>query len=250
MLSIIISAKNEEPNIPILLKSIKEQRGINPGELEIILSDGGSIDRTMEIARKHGCVVVQDGYPGQRRHGNPAIGRNYGAKYSRGNILLFKDGDSPLPHPHFLELALKEFEERGLDVAGTLQSAYTSKGGFAKLRYKAYMEFFTNLSMRMSENTNNPLMMTCMFARKGSHDLIGGFDQNLEFGEENEYARRAKTAGAKFGILKLCGKVGYNMRRFEEHELKMLFKNVYFVTKQRVGKESRRKEKAKIKYWE
>jgi len=238
LLSIIIPTKNEQENLPRLLDSIRMQ-GFKEKELEIIVADASSNDRTREIASIYRCRIVGGGLP--------AIGRNNGAKCSFGDILIFKDADSPFPE-NFLKPALTEFNERGLDIAGTLQYPLTTKNGFANLRYRAYLEFFVNNSLKKAQNTGNPLLMHCIFARRGIHGIIDGFDETLEFGEESDYAKRAKKEGAKFGILKSCGKIGVNMRRFEEHEFKTLFKNVYYNAGKLFGHEFRRNQ-SKIKYW-
>ena len=91
-------------------------------------------------------------------------------------------------------------------------------------------------------------MQNCMFARKEVHEAIDGFDETIEFGEDDEYAKRAVERGYRFGILETPGKIGFNMRRFEENELKILLKNVYFNVGRRLGHEFRR-GKSKIKYW-
>ena len=52
MLSIIIPTLNEEKNLESLLKEIREQAWTN---YEIIVSDGNSNDRTIEIAQKYNC---------------------------------------------------------------------------------------------------------------------------------------------------------------------------------------------------
>ena len=240
--SIIIPVKNEEKCLPILLESLKYQ-GLMPGELEVRVADAGSTDRTVEIAEDYGCIVV--------RGGMPAVGRNNGAKAAKGEILVFKDADSHLM-PYTIELGLREMNERGLDVAGTLHYPLSSKKGFAALRYKAYVEFFSNRTIAAAEHANSPLMMNCMFARRKVHEAIGGFDETLEFGEDNEYAKRAKKAGYKFGILRYCGKVGFNMRKAEESflkELKWLGINFYFTTGRRFGHEFVR-DKSVVRYWD
>jgi len=83
MLSIIIPTLNEEKYLPFLLSSIKEQ---NFKDYEIILSDAGSEDRTIEIAKSYGCRVVKGGLP--------AKGRNQGARAAAGDLLLFLDSDT------------------------------------------------------------------------------------------------------------------------------------------------------------
>jgi glycosyltransferase involved in cell wall biosynthesis len=78
MLSIIIITKNEEKYLPKLLNSIKKQ---NYKNYEIIVSDAKSIDSTRKIAKKCNCKIINEGLP--------SIGRNNGAKYTKGDLLLF-----------------------------------------------------------------------------------------------------------------------------------------------------------------
>lgn len=87
MLSIIIPTLNEEENLPKLLQSIKKQK-LNQ-ELEIIVSDAGSQDKTREIAKSFGCIIVEGGLLSK--------GRNNGAKEAKGDLLLFADADTVLP---------------------------------------------------------------------------------------------------------------------------------------------------------
>ena len=82
MLSIIIPTKNEEKLLPLLLQSIKNQ---DIKYHEIIVADGGSTDRTCDIASNCGCEVVL----GE----SPAKARNNGAKAASGDLLLFLDAD-------------------------------------------------------------------------------------------------------------------------------------------------------------
>ena len=67
--SIIIPTYNEEEYLPVLLDSIKEQ---DFDDYEIIVADANSTDKTVEIAKDYGCIVVEGGLP--------AVGRNNGAK--------------------------------------------------------------------------------------------------------------------------------------------------------------------------
>jgi len=236
--SIIIPSLNEEKNLPELLKSIKNQ-GLGNNELEVIVADASSIDRTREISLIYECKVVGGGLP--------AKARNNGAECSAGDILIFKDADSTFPS-NFLKPALKEFHERDLDIAGTLHYPIFYGNSFKALRYSLYIDFFENKSMLKAQKSMKPLMADCIFARGWVHKLISGFDETLEFGEDCDYAKRAKRAGAKFGILETCGAIGMNMRKFEENELRMLLKNVYYNAGRFFGHEFKR-GKTLIKYW-
>ncbi len=76
MISIIIPTLNEEKYLPKLLRSIKEQDFKE--ELEIIVADANSEDKTREIAKKFSCKIVEGGLP--------AKARNEGAKIAKGRF--------------------------------------------------------------------------------------------------------------------------------------------------------------------
>lgn len=79
-LSVIVIAKNEEERIAKCLKSVSFAD-------EIIVVDDGSIDKTVEIAKKHGAIVFKN-------HGASFSElRNKGAKEANGEWLLYIDAD-------------------------------------------------------------------------------------------------------------------------------------------------------------
>lgn len=242
--SVIIPVLNGERELPKLLDSIDGQRGIEKSELEVIIGlSPKTTDNTKKIAEGYNCVVVEGGMP--------AYGRNRGAEVAKGEFFIWKDADSPFPNDDFLSLAINEMNKRDLDVASTLNFAYTEKTGFTKWRYDRWIETFANNTTLKAENTNNPLMMNCMFAKRYVNEKIKGFREELEFAEDAEYAKRAKAAGFNFGILRECGKVGFSMRKLESgplSEIKFLFVNTYFNAGRALGHEFIR-GKTKIKYW-
>ena len=56
MISVIIPSFNEEENIAQCLVSLSHQT-VNKSDYEIIVVDGGSTDKTCEIARKYADMV-------------------------------------------------------------------------------------------------------------------------------------------------------------------------------------------------
>lgn len=87
MISIVIPALNEEMALPRTLATLREQRG----SFEIIVVDGGSSDRTREIAAAGPRVQLISSARGR------AVQMNAGARAARGEILLFLHADSVLP---------------------------------------------------------------------------------------------------------------------------------------------------------
>ena len=196
MLSIIIPALNEEKYLPLLLKEIKKQNFA--GDLEIIVADASSEDKTVEIAKNYGCKIVQGGLP--------ARGRNEGAKIAQGDIFLFMDADNIYLPENFLKNLLEEFEKRKLDVASF--PIYPNGNGFDKFAYKIYNSFVWSIQRFSAYATNSVLV------RKYIHQKIGGFDEEIKIAEDHFYAKTARKFG-KFGFIK-TRPVLTSTRRFEK----------------------------------
>jgi len=196
MLSIIIPALNEEKYLPLLLKEIKKQNFAD--DLEIIVADAGSEDKTVEIAKNYGCKIVQGGLP--------AKGRNEGAKIAQGDIFLFMDADNIYLPENFLKNLLKEFEKRKLDIASF--PIYPNGNGFDKFAYKIYNSFVWSIQRFSAYATNSVLV------RKNIHQKIGGFDEEIKIAEDHFYAKTARKFG-KFGFIKTRS-VLTSTRRFEK----------------------------------
>jgi glycosyltransferase involved in cell wall biosynthesis len=105
-LSIIIPALQEEKIIEKMLISLKELKNF---DYEIIVSDGHSTDKTVEIAKKYADkVVVHDGLTRQ----TIGQGRNRGAEVATGDFFVFLDSDVFIPKINeFFIKALSRFEE-------------------------------------------------------------------------------------------------------------------------------------------
>ncbi len=88
--SVIIPARNEEKSLPILLRSLREQ-SFRP--YEIIVVDGTSEDRTFEIARREGAIVMPSGPLPAGWLGKPWACCQ-GASVAKGDLLIFLDADT------------------------------------------------------------------------------------------------------------------------------------------------------------
>lgn len=95
MISVIIPALDEEKSLPRTLADLKRQQG----PFEIIVVDGGSTDRTREVAADEPDVRLI----GARR--GRALQLNAGAAVARGEILLFLHADTRLPPGAIRKLA-------------------------------------------------------------------------------------------------------------------------------------------------
>ncbi|MCI0733785.1 MAG: TIGR04283 family arsenosugar biosynthesis glycosyltransferase [Methylococcaceae bacterium] len=90
-LSIIVPALNEAAAIGSTLAGL---RNLDSDGLEIIVVDGGSADRTAEIARRYADQVLIESR-------GRAIQMNRGAEQARGTYLLFLHADTRVPPDAF-----------------------------------------------------------------------------------------------------------------------------------------------------
>jgi len=108
--SIIIPVYNAENTLSRCLDSVLQQSFT---DLEIILIDDGSTDKSLEI-----CQQYQDNYNCvrviQQSNSGPAVARNQGIKYSTGKYLAFVDADDYVSNDmisSLVEKAESEFAE-------------------------------------------------------------------------------------------------------------------------------------------
>lgn len=105
--SVVMIALNAEDLLPAALQSV-------PKAAEIILADGGSVDRTTQIARSNGARVVQQDLASiAEAGGNFDVARNAAAELSTRDWVLFLDCDERLSAELVAEI--ESFSSDGLN---------------------------------------------------------------------------------------------------------------------------------------
>ncbi|RAP54214.1 MAG: teichoic acid biosynthesis protein [Methanosphaera sp. rholeuAM130] len=202
-LSIIIPTYNEEDYLPNLLESIHRQEF---DDLEVIVADSHSTDRTVEIAESYDCKVV----PG----GLPAIGRNNGARVASGELLLFLDSDCVLTND-YLQLAIDEFELHNLGIAIT-QIVPLEKGFINELSH----EFANYMTKKISLIKPHGAGCYGILTYKSLHEEVNGFDESIDFGEDTDYIERVAKI-SRFKVLE-NPRLLISTRRLKEEGLKSI----------------------------
>ena len=90
----IVPTYNNEGSLAAALSSLERQR--YDGELDVLCVDGGSSDRTREIAVAHGATVVENPLR------NEEEARALGLEAAGGDLVLLLDADNEIPHPDWL----------------------------------------------------------------------------------------------------------------------------------------------------
>jgi glycosyltransferase involved in cell wall biosynthesis len=167
--SIIIPAYNEERYLPRLLDSIevaKSNYSGGPNQIEVIVADNSSTDRTAEIATAHGARVVT---VKKRRI---AAARNGGARAARGDTLCFIDADSAL-HPETFE-AIDRAMKTGRYIWGATGVALERKSFALLVTYCLMMPmvFLTGIDTGVA------------FCRREDFETVGGYDESRMYAED------------------------------------------------------------------
>ncbi|HIE24501.1 MAG TPA: glycosyltransferase family 2 protein [Anaerolineales bacterium] len=102
--SVVIRAYNEAKDIGRLFEGIKQQ---NLDDVEIILVDSGSTDKTVAIAKSYNAKIVHIA-PREFTFGRAL---NYGIKAAKGEFIINVSAHCYPVYPDWLEQLLKPFEE-------------------------------------------------------------------------------------------------------------------------------------------
>jgi len=117
LISVIITTRNEEYNLPDLLDSLVVQEQ----PFEVIIIDSGSTDRTADIAKEYGKkypFVKLINYAATRGES-----RNYGVKRARGDWVAFIDGDC-IANPFWLKEFRRSLRHEKIVAGKTINLGY------------------------------------------------------------------------------------------------------------------------------
>lgn len=175
LVSVVISTKNEEKNIENCLKSIIFQT--YPKEnIEIIVVDNSSTDKTVEISQKYTDKVFNKGPERSAQ-------RNYGMlEKSSGEYLMFLDADMILS-PSVIESCVKKMKSSA-DILGIyISEVVLGKSYFSKVR-RFERSFY-----------DGTVVDGARFFEKGAFEQVEGFDDDLYAAEDWDLDKRLKKVG-------------------------------------------------------
>ena len=217
--SLIIPAFNEEAYLPNLLDTVEAARlqyvG-GPDEVEVIVADNGSTDRTAEIAGSRGCRVAHV----EKRA--IAAARNGGARIARGQVFAFVDADSRM-HPDTFN-AIDRALGSGKYIAGAtgVRLERISPGIAAAYAMMIPIVWVTGMDTGV------------VFCRREDFEAVGGYNEKRLFAEDVEFLFSLKKLGRprrqKLARLKSV-KVVTSTRKWDKHGdwhyLKMMPRAIY-----------------------
>ncbi|KXF79188.1 glycosyl transferase [Paramesorhizobium deserti] len=181
--SIIMKTLNEEKRIAAAIESALA--ALPGGEVEVIVADSGSTDRTVEIASQYPVTVVQIEAPARPSCG---IGPQLGFQYSHHDLICLMDGDMLLDKD-FLGQAIA-FLDANPRVAGVT-------GHVAEMNLDN-LEFTRRVRRASPENRIGPIdrMNGGGLYRRSAIEEAGYFsDRNLHGYEEFDLGVRLRARG-------------------------------------------------------
>jgi glycosyltransferase involved in cell wall biosynthesis len=188
MISFVIPTLNEGKAIEGTLKCLKAYSG----ECEIIVSDGGSHDNTVEIARRYTDKVVV--YQGEKRQ-NIAGGRNAGAKIAKGEYLVFLDADVTIFNiDEFFQRALSNFQKRKKLIALTCGYKILPENEtfWDKVIFKILSQNFVLFNNYLHVGVSGGEFQ---MIKRESFEYVHGFDEKLVAAEDGDMFSRLGKIG-------------------------------------------------------
>jgi len=178
--SIIVPAFNEEKTVEKTLKALKNQTF---KDFEIIVKDGGSTDRTVELAKKYADRIVC------KSDFSAADARNQGVAYAKGIFLVFVDADTELPRDT-LERFARQLQNKEI-VGGSCRKIPQNGDVIDRIIYE-----FVNISTFFSYYLHiGGAHGNCMLIRKNVFKAINGFNPKIRIAEEQDLVRKARRFG-------------------------------------------------------
>jgi glycosyltransferase involved in cell wall biosynthesis/peptidoglycan/xylan/chitin deacetylase (PgdA/CDA1 family) len=173
LVSVVIPACNAGETIDETLRSVRAQTHEN---IEIIVVDDGSEDKTAEIVRSHAAVDCRISMVRQP-NGGVAEARNRGARSARGQLLAFIDADD-LWSPDNIRKQLAALWAGGAQ-AGLVYSWYAAIDGSGRIIDSSYQPTESGDVLKRICGGNLVGNGSAALVTRAAFEAVGGFDPTL-----------------------------------------------------------------------
>lgn len=177
LVSVIIPARDSETTIERCLQSIMEQTYRN---LEVIVVDNYSSDRTKEISKRYGAKVYLKG-------SERGAQVNFGATKAAGKYIYRIDSDFVL-QPNVIQQAVESCENDGYDAILIHNTSDPTVSFWGRVR-KAERDCYRN----------DELNVAARFWRGQAFDSVGKFDESFVAAEDYDLHNRLVSQGFRIG---------------------------------------------------
>ncbi|MEX2673381.1 MAG: TIGR04283 family arsenosugar biosynthesis glycosyltransferase [Phycisphaeraceae bacterium] len=193
-LGVVVPTLNEEATLSQTLAHL--QAPADP-RVKIVVADGGSVDKTAQIAKYHGVTFIS-GPPGRARQ------MNAGAAAVTSDVILFCHADTLLP-PEYAQQIRRALEDPEV-VGGAFALQIDAPG-------KLYRWIERAVRYRC-ERLKLPYGDQAIFVRRDVFNQLGGFDDALTVMEDYDLVRRLRRRGY---LASLTAPVRTSARYWQRH---------------------------------
>ena len=183
-ISIVIPSFNSSKTIKECLNAITK---IDYNNYEVIVVDDASKDNSTEIIKKLPCRLIK-----LKNNVGASEARNIGAKYSKGDILLFMDSDIII-QKDALKLAIDFFNSKRLNV---FICSFKPKMRFRNF-FSQYKHLYLCYYYEKQDKTLHTLDTSFTFIKKNLFDKFKGFDKKIRISEDADLGVRLTGKGYK-----------------------------------------------------
>jgi glycosyltransferase involved in cell wall biosynthesis len=187
--SIVIPTLNEEKLLDAMLRQFTPEI-IQRHRLEVVVSDGGSVDRTLTIARSYAHTVIEN--PDHIKQ-TISIGRNNGAQHARGEILIFLNADTLIRNvEEFFRVVEQEIQTDGIAALTCSVAVYPPEERKIDVWFHGFYNWFfymmnrTGMAMGRGE---------CHIIKRSVFDRVAGYAPRIAAGEDYDMFRRLDKVG-------------------------------------------------------
>lgn len=184
-ISVVIPAYNEERYIGNTLESIKKLELKNDWDLEVLVINGGSTDKTKKVAESYGTIVIDESHKGI------GFARQEGIKHAKGEVVAFTDADTLVPKDWLTR------HVEALSHPGTVFSYGTFRvtdGSFPYYHFINYIQ--PHWLWWLHHIFGKPIAAGQNLAFWREKALkVGGFDDKILLFEDVDFAIRMKKVG-------------------------------------------------------
>ena len=177
LVSVVIPTYNSEKTLSKCLESIKNQTYEN---MEIIVVDNYSKDKTREIAESYGYKFL---LKGPERSSQV----NFGVEKAKGNYIYRVDSDFILDSV-IVEEAVKKCEKEGYDAIAVHNTSDPTSSFWAKVR-----------KFERDCYRDDKLNIAARFFKKKVFNVVRGFNESLVAGEDYDFHNRLLEKGFRIG---------------------------------------------------
>ncbi len=200
-ISIIIPILNEEKYISKCLDSIVKS-DFDKNEMEVLLVDGGSDDKTVKIIKKY-----QAKYPFFKFLHNPKkivpVAMNIGIKNAKGEYIIRLDAHASYPQNYFSKLIKYHKELNADNVGGIIITEIKNKNSTSNAIKNVLSDRFGVGSDFRSGVSEIKEVDTVPFGcyKKEIFDKVGYYDERLVRNQDIELNKRLKRNGGKIYLV-------------------------------------------------